>query len=492
MGKKRGKNRDRNYSTIKDHKFEKGVLTPPFAQLPKEKMQLLSWVDDRLPELMWAALIITLLPRNDALNIFRNIAHVGFENKENPVRIDITLSGLARLDDDKFFEIVGKITTHTFGRHILKPLLLIESLPGKARWRHAIGKDASTEDWKLLEQAVICTLDHQSQEATDCRWLVVLFLLLDGGLQAPREIFLEIAQYPDVGDMRSVRPSIRSMEMATRMMPLPATAGAEGKSKEFCQRFWLECRAKTDCKLNEFDSREDFSGDLNSGATIVWKKLSKHFLATNVSTAVDAKHDSSFGFVFYALSLIIESGENQGSISSRLALRALTETYITFKYLSTQSKPELWQSYRVYGAGQAKLAFLKLMESTGDLPDFATQEELERICNEDVFQEYLEINTAHWDKTNLRSMAEKADCKDVYDNYYGWTSTYTHGHWGAMRDTVFATCFNPLHRLHRIPRSAPRHLTSALPSMIRLTNKMIEVLESEYPGLNCKLYEIPS
>ncbi|MCL8054530.1 hypothetical protein M8833_34880, partial [Pseudomonas aeruginosa] len=65
-------------------------------------------------------------------------------------------------------------------------------------------------------QAVQKTFDHQSQEATDVRWVSILFKIALGEMLFPagfEEHLLEIVEYPNRGDMRSVRPSIRAMEM---------------------------------------------------------------------------------------------------------------------------------------------------------------------------------------------------------------------------------------------------------------------------------------
>jgi hypothetical protein len=105
----------------------------------------------------------------------------------------------------------------------------------------------------------------------------------------------------------------------------------------------------------------------------------------------------------------------------------------------------------LYYARVNKLALLKLADSQV-LPDYVSVETLNALANEDMWQELLPIDLGHWDKANLRSLSERAEVKDEYDRFYPWTSTYSHGHWGAMRDSVFEVCGNPLHRLHRIPR----------------------------------------
>jgi hypothetical protein len=168
------------------------------------------------------------------------------------------------------------------------------------------------------------------------------------------------------------------------------------------------------------------------------------------------------------------------SISARTTLRTIAECYITLAYLAKKNDAELWQSYRVYGAGQAKLAFLKLDESAHE-PSYVDVQTLEQLANEDMWQEFLNIDLGHWDNTNLRKMSVEARVKDVYDQFYDWTSTFAHGHWGAIRDTVFETCINPLHRLHRIPRQSARTLPDAIPDACQLVDKILEVISQFYP-----------
>jgi hypothetical protein len=199
---------------------------------------------------------------------------------------------------------------------------------------------------------------------------------------------------------------------------------------------------------------------------------------------VDARLDSAFGLVLYALSVLEEIGMHriQTRIVGVVSLRSLAEVCITLRYLAHTDSPEMWQSYRVYGAGQAKLAFLKAQQATDDLPDFLDESALHAIANEDTWQEFVDIDVGHWASSNLRKLATDSGVKDIYDKYYDWSSSFIHGNWAAVRDTNFVTCHNPLHRLHRIPRVAHRSLNSVEPDAIFLTNEMIEVLEALYPN----------
>ena len=214
----------------------------------------------------------------------------------------------------------------------------------------------------------------------------------------------------------------------------------------------------------------------------VWDFLVEHTCNTQTTSGIDAQHDTIFGMGLYCLGLLRELLRvgTCHSISARTTLRTIAECYITLAYLAKKNDAELWQSYRVYGAGQAKLAFLKLDESVNE-PSYVDVQTLEQLANEDMWQEFLNIDLGHWDDTNLRKMSMEADVKDVYDQFYDWTSTFAHGHWGAIRDTVFETCINPLHRLHRIPRQSVRTLPDVIPDACLLVDKILEVVAQLYP-----------
>ena len=141
--------------------------------------------------------------------------------------------------------------------------------------------------------------------------------------------------------------------------------------------------------------------------------------------------------------------------------------------------------YRAYGTGQAKLAYLKLVEREhDDLPKHVDVGTLERLANEDMWQEFVSIDVGQWADLTVRKMADEAAVKDVYDAYYVWPSGFAHGHWGAVRDFVFDICANPLHRFHRIPRSMRLDMQDVCFDAIDLMNRILDLVDRSYPGLS--------
>jgi hypothetical protein len=293
------------------------------------------------------------------------------------------------------------------------------------------------------------------------------------------ELAEEVLRFPDAGDMRKVRPFIRSMEMILRRNP--PSVWIEG--------FWEELLRKTEC-VDGSTGTDYFkvSAPTLTRETILISRgqTVQRFRTVISTTAIDARLDGAFGFTLYALSLLEEIAAPPYSqlLVGRVGLRTLAEIVITFAYLVKEDSAMLWTTYRNFGSGQAKLAFLKIEEATGDAPAFVEQETLFQIANEDMWQEFVNVDIGHWAGTNLRDMAIRGKTKPIYDQYYDWTSTFVHGHWCSIRDSNFATCHNPLHRLHRIPRPYHRLMPTVVPNAVKLVNHTFDLLEATFPAMD--------
>ena len=213
------------------------------------------------------------------------------------------------------------------------------------------------------------------------------------------------------------------------------------------------------------------------------RTLLHHWFDTLETIAVDSKHDSAFGFGFSGLAVLLEMiiGRNGSGITGRALLRTLVECRIALAYLRHSGTLELWDKFRRFGMGQAKLALLKLDEMSENKPSFVSSTVLEQLSNEDFFQEYVQIELGHWCGLDLRKMAEVSGTKEDYDRVYGWASTFVHAHWPALRDSCITHRFNPLHRLHRVPLPGHRLLEDAVPDGAQLVNSILGDVSTLYP-----------
>jgi hypothetical protein len=474
MGRQSRTKRDRRERTQLDqHKKVGNLLHPPLAQMPGTPSP---WRSERLPELIWAALIVTTLERGVALQAFRLVVDYIYRLQEQEKHPDISHTGLSKLDSSLLDRFLDRLLSIEGVAEALAPLILLPELPAYERWTTRLSNASVDPNWEPLMRAVAHTLNHQSQAATDCRWLRVAALFVCGELRFPTEQaeFPEfIAHYPNRGDLTMVRPLIRALEIS---FPTPVSPWSE--------QFWSRCFVSTPCWPLALERSANVP---ETGLTIQSLKIAHstvvgHCRATTTSTAPDARHDTVFGTALYCLAIadeLLRVG-NSNTVISRLALRTVVESCITLAYLCHHDVAEQWSSFRTYGAGQAKLASLKL-DLSSEKPRYVDLETLEILSNEDMWEEYMSINVGHWDGSNLRQLSQAANVKGVYDHYYSWTSSFVHGQWGALRDTAFDTCGNPLHRLHRIPRETSRQQPDLIPDVADLLDRMFDLVDMAYP-----------
>ncbi|MFA5162770.1 MAG: DUF5677 domain-containing protein [Elusimicrobiales bacterium] len=484
----------KNETPLSKHERNKKVLTPPLLKIPKLKIN--SWRNDRLPEMLWAVLVIGNIQRTDALEFFRYIAK--FVDK-HPDCFDVSITGIAQLPSDKRRLFIKHFTSYSSViNDILRPMLLFPQLPGFADWKKVLPEPIPDKDWKQLGMGVALASAHQTQEATDCRWIRFLCMVFGGKMRFHKDMagrVEELLKYPNLGDMTSVRPFIRSTE---------ATLEANSHNTFiWAPYFWDYCFEHTqhgkdvdlfkkieDRKKHLFTDYEHTKNNYFEENELLRRKLFEHFLKTKKSSVLDARHDAAFGLSLYALSMFSEIvcyGANSG-ILGRLGLRALVEVYITFAYLlkNEKDKPDIWGVYRAHGYGQAKLVHLTAKELKTTMNSIEL-DVMEYIAGEDFFGEFVPINLGHWDSGDLRQMAEEAGLKDVYRKYYAYTSGFIHGNWAAVRESQYQTCMNPTHRLHCIPHGELSFLPSVTNDAVEIVNSVFACLSLAYPDISVRI-----
>lgn len=448
------------------------------SQIPN--LVLSSWMHDRLPEMVWAALIIAAAPeRKHALSEFRRILNFLARHERKGELHDITLSGISKLPDPLKESLIESIVDSPASQ-ALRSLKLFDNLPAREVWLRFLPDN--DPDVEILMDAVGSVLWHQSQEATDCRWLRIMALVLTDKMHLLEQQIEGFLKYPESGDQRDVRPQIRATE--------GSLDGLQKRDMTWVTAFWNECWDKTPCYeavKNEAPPKV-VSTLTRQRIGEVFESLDSHWRETLTTTAVDAKHDAVFGTAFYSLRLIDEilNIGNSTGIAGRMILRSLLECRITLRFLLTSPTPEIWKTWRTFGSGQAKLNTLKF-DYADSTPAHIDLDVLENIAGEDVWEEYIPINLGNWAGLDLRKMSEAVGLKDLYDQHYSWPSGFVHGSWGAIREGCYKTCLNPLHRLHRFPqRSQPLDVVT---DSVQLVEDILDELDRAFPSFSERLTE---
>lgn len=478
----------RHTTPINQRKFSKGVIASPLSRLTESApISWSSWKDDHLPNMLWAAICAGNLERADCLELFRCISEIAARHLKSNKDATLGHNFLSTLDYDVFSEIFSPILLNSKAREAVSSIVNVTSLQDYEQWSRLFSGSEISSDAAPLMKGVLSCFDHQSQEATDVRWLKVLFFVMSDRVRAPLEFTKSVALYPNFGDMRMVRPSIRAFEMSVRAFEV-GSEKPETVPTPNAADFWNEMVDKTPCILPERKKRTSSPTTVTRASILgTLQQVCDHFMNNITTTAVDARLDSAFGIAINMLTLSAEVSVSPSNnyATGRIILRTIVENYITLKYLGHKDDPKVWLQYRNYGSGQTALAFIKNTFSQS-VPDSIDMDRLEALANEDAWHETKDIIVGNWAKLNLRTMSEEAGIKDVYDSYYDWTSGFVHGHWGAVRDSSFTICMNPLHRLHRVP--APGNpMPSVLSDCCKITNRAIDEINRLYPTLKARI-----
>ena len=298
----------KNETELSKYKKEGKKLTPPLAQIGMTKA---SWIDDRLPEILWAVLIISQLEREDALAFFRYCLEFTLNKKD---LFDITISGISKFSELDRIAFITHICSYAKEDicTLLRPILLFPNLPFIKEWEDVINKKpVPIKDWSTLGNAVQDCLWHQSQKATDCRWLKLTAAINSGKMHVPPDMLSEILNYPNKGDQRKVRPMIRAAEI----MQIPGIS-----MNTWAMDFWNYSYNFTGCisedsiegeknvKYKGLENEITKSHDHYYKETQkVWNELIDHSIETSTTSAVDPKHEAVFGLTMYALTIFIEN-----------------------------------------------------------------------------------------------------------------------------------------------------------------------------------------
>ena len=469
---------DKNRTPISGHKQVGRKLLPPSQTVMDGMKTTTSWMNDRLPEMLWAALIVASVDRDYALGQFRRILEFIGKHQDRGKFYDLTHSGISKLEKSLRTELIRLIVEPPEASHALRALRLFNALPGRDEWYSEL--PPGEPSCILLMDAVGRTLWHQSQESTDCRWLRVMAQVLSGRLKIRPEMAEAFFHYPEKTDQRSVEPVIRATEMSFDALDKP--------NLTWPKAFWDHAWVNTSCieLARRYDQRMPTVAVTRLGITKLSDALEEHWSSTHLTTAIDAKHDAIFGMAFYCLRILYEmmSIGIGTSILGRLGLRTILEVRINLKYLLAEDNVDLWKKWREYGSGQAKLNALRF-DDLIDPPEHIDVESLEKIAGEDIWEEFLAVNLGSWSGLDLRKLSERSGLKDTYDKHYSWTSGYTHGMWGPIRESCYQTCGNPLHRLHRYPKR--QSLQDTVDDAALLVDEIIQHVNDAYPHFELRL-----
>lgn len=159
-------------------------------------------------------------------------------------------------------------------------------------------------------------------------------------------------------------------------------------------------------------------------------------------------------------------------------LRQLAEIEIVLAWL--KAHPQDFATYRDYGLGHEKLAWLHvddLVSSLDDLPEelVGVADKLEQRKRD---APVLDVTIVSVESTftglSLRAMAKEVGLESLYRSVFQVSSSEIHGEWEPVSRENLQRCLNPLHRWHLVPATEPPWVED--PTLPTMVVKMMERL----------------
>ncbi len=137
-----------------------------------------------------------------------------------------------------------------------------------------------------------------------------------------------------------------------------------------------------------------------------------------------------------------------------ILLRTMVDVYITLAWILKEPLDRS-RKFILYGLGQEKLYLehlkVSLTEKGEDPENHLVTQILESWINSQRFTFLTDVNVGSWSGLNTRTMAQEADCMDLYRYAYSPFSSSTHSTWNHIAKYNLQPCHNPLHRHHMVP-----------------------------------------
>lgn len=473
------------YTSLKSYKLKKGKFISSWNEIMSPMEDNKSWTYGRLPEYLWIGLVFYKYGRNDGLKrLWAFLQQLRKVVDLNHIRFSDFLS----LSDTKREEVY-RLMANELNIDSIAPLTVIISAETDTVFANVFSSSVSIEDRiNTISDCMKKVMNHQSNEATDIRYVVLYYSVLIGKLHLMNDQYDRLYRYQLLDhseeEMKSIRPLIRSTEMMLLTM--------EPVEGDYLELFWERVSELTECDLYMINHENEAAN------TASYVELIKNIFIylQNVHKAcnpLDKRTKIILGIATYSYKRLEEAEEHKlyNTISGRSIIRSLIENYIMLKYLviKEMENGNVWNDYEQYGIGQYKLTLARYRELGSDRETHIDTKLLEALVNEYKFEEFIDMDTNYFNNDNIRRKAEIVNEKELYSLQYDYDSAYEHGLWGAIRECSMLKCDNPAHQYHCVPTVDNEiRLKSVFADCVYVMNKTIAFINELY-GIPEKMFK---
>ena len=236
---------EKNASNLSDHKVysRQGRVVAPFNDILGNQLTLSSWAKERMPQYLWLGLILIEYGREEGFEkagaILKNISTQAKTLSEPKLS---QIFGLSPDEQVSVFQII----LDQIEPFVLSPLTILYRAKDYLEFNEAfnVPEVHFEERLKRLVNAVEMYSPHQSNEATDLRFLTLALHIFSGKIRISEDAPLaleSLSNYPYTGHdderMKTYRPTIRAVEGSF----------GERENGDFTSEFWKGIGMITRC-----------------------------------------------------------------------------------------------------------------------------------------------------------------------------------------------------------------------------------------------------
>ena len=495
------------FTGIGKHKQYKKKLITPLNQLP---VTLTNWERDILPEHLWIEFLRQKYSETEFLKLHSELCKTLQSHSQGNLAFLGLISDFGGIPKSrrsnilkKHDELVTQAFTEPFG-HILK---LYPNAPCYWLLPKEWVKDNKTSSIKAVE-SLSKTMEklYRSKDfyCSYLRMIPLRRLFEEGKISIPPnfdvDLFLKYPHFLSVEDREKCESYGRSILGIVLQNYI---------NFEWAKYFWRRNFEITPCQIKEreFAPRKEIGKDFfdyltkncSSNVEILSKylqKVTKDYMFDLYSPEKDEVVLGLFSRIVRLAGSIYENPFLWSFDLSRIMLRCLSDTTITFCYLILKNDDNLFNSFIEYGKGKEKLLLLHLQDTHPDkvAPSGETSDALTDQLGGGISPAFVDINLGGWIDVSARDMAKVCDLLDIYRIIYDPTSSDVHGTWTSIKNINLTYCGNPLHRFHRMPQTEqPPLFFQPLEITMSLLNRAITFAQKHwnFPEMSDKLKILP-
>ena len=444
---------------------------PPLLTYPSERLSLVSWYHDLLPELLWLALLRDQQGYRVAIESaiqLSDIVNAVMQSEERRSGFCLA-SDYNTIHEHERDEVTSKIGTKLRNTLVSCVGLITKFYPEfpmgwlvSEKWMRetSVGLDGVEQ----IKNAVGSRIDRTSKSAMECQVLAFVMEGKCGKIKFPPGSVPDlnlISKYPESDESREMAATVRASIKAVLMIP--------ERKGTWVNYFWRHSHVISACEYpsvslsKEMLSPVDIKKILERGQLFHdegKKEVKNLWSKAKIDLANSTRYDVTAGLLARNLQFACDVTGNPSLWVMPIAailLRCMIETQIRLAWLIKCGSDKDFKDYVEFGLGQEKLLVehYKRLSKEGR-PD------RQRILDE-IEDREMWINAQKWEfllavdvgggsqGKDLRTMADEAGILDLHRLAFSPFSSAVHGHWNTIARLNLIPCSNPLHGQHWLP-----------------------------------------